>query len=200
MNNHHFTSSRQSSVDPTVISNRNELLLGAYAAIDTEYKFNQSHGSKAKPYTIFSVAIVDSLGNVKVKHESDFWNHQFPEKALVQWALSGILQYRLTIGWYTKGVRIQNEDGTFTGTDSDLKIIDDACRYYKIPSVIGFDKRGIPYVRGYHYSLCDTDSYYARLNKFDRYYHIDLYQVYKKPMVKTSIYQSRYKDLSLGSV
>lgn len=131
--NHHFTYSRQSSVDSTVISNRNELLLGAYASIDTEYRVNQSHGNKAKPYTIFSVAIVDSLGNIKVSHESNFLYHQIPEKALLQWALSEILQYRFTTGWYTKGVKLQKEDGTFTGTDSDLKIIDDACRYYNIP-------------------------------------------------------------------
>ena len=114
--------------------------------------------------------------------------------------MSEILQYKLTMGWYSKGVRLQKEDGTFSGTDSDLKIIDDACRYYNIPSIIGFDKRRIPYVRGYQYDLCNIDPYYARLNKFDWYYHIDLYQVYKKPMVKTMIYQNKYKDLGLDSV
>src|SRR5204863_4874863 len=56
------------------------------------------------------------------------------------------------------------------------------------------------YVRGYDYSICNIDPYYANLNKFDWYYHIDLYQVYKKPVVKTIIYQNKYKDLNLGSV
>ena len=37
-------------------------------------------------------------------------------------------------------------------------------------------------------------------NKFDYYYHIDLYNVYKKPLVKSIIYNNRYKDLSLDSV
>ena len=184
------------SDDPS--SQRNKLLLGIYAAIDTEYRTNGN--SNAKPYTIFAIAIVDSIGNIKVKHESDFVDSQFPEKELVKWAMSEILQYKLTMGWYSKGVRLQKEDRTFSGTDSDLKIIDDACRYYNIPSIIGFDKRRIPYVRGYQYDLCNIDPYYARLNKFDWYYHIDLYQVYKKPMVKTMIYQNKYKDLGLDSV
>jgi DNA polymerase elongation subunit (family B) len=143
---------------------------------------------------------VDSLGNLEVKHELDFANCQHPEKELVQWAMSEILKYRLTIGWYSKGVRLQKEDGTFSGKDSDLKIIDQVCRYYNIPSIIGFNKRDVPYVRGYPYGLCNIDPYYSNLNKFGWYYHIDLYQVYKKPMIKTIIYQNKYKDLNLDSV
>ena len=177
---------------------RNELLRGVYAAIDTEYRANENNN--AKPYTIFAVSIVDSLGDVKVKHESDFASYPDPEKELVQWAMSVILQYRLTIGWYSKGVKLQKEDGTFSGRDSDLKIIDQACQYYNIPSIIGYDRSGIPYVRGYHYGLCNIDPSYSNLNKFSWYYHIDLYQVYKKPMIKTIIYQNKYKDLNLDSV
>jgi hypothetical protein len=61
---------------------RNELLRGIYAAIDTEYRTNENNN--AKPYTIFAVAIIDSLDIVKVKHESDFANCQYPEKELVK--------------------------------------------------------------------------------------------------------------------
>jgi DNA polymerase elongation subunit (family B) len=114
--------------------------------------------------------------------------------------MSEVLKYKLTVGWYSKGVRFQKEDGTFSGKDSDLKIIDQACQYYNIPSIIGYDKRGIPYVRGYDYKLCSLDPHYANQNKFDWYYHIDLYQVYKKPMIKTIIYQNKFKDLNLDSV
>ncbi len=113
--------------------------------------------------------------------------------------MTEILKYRLTIGWYSKGVRLQDkETGAFSGKDSDLKVIDSICKYYDIPSIIGFDKRGVPYVRGYHYSL--ENDYYLQQNKFDYYYHIDLYNVYKKPLVKSIIYNNRYKDLSLESV
>ena len=112
--------------------------------------------------------------------------------------MTEILKYRLTIGWYSKGVRLKNkETGAFSGKDSDLKVIDSICRYHNIPSIIGFDKRGIPYVRGYHY---DLNHYYLRQNKFDWYYHIDLYNIYKKPLVKSIIYHNIYKDLSLKTV
>jgi hypothetical protein len=173
------------------ISHRNELLNDVYAAIDVEYRVNENDRNNLKPYTIFAVAIVDSLDIVKVRHESDFANCQYPEKELVKWTMSEVLKYRFTIGWYSKGVRLQKEDGTFSGRDSDLKIIDQACQYYNIPSIIGYDRRGIPYVRGYHYGLCNIDPYYSNLNKFSWYYHIDLYQVYKKPMIKTIIYQNK---------
>jgi DNA polymerase, archaea type len=172
---------------------RNELLSQPYASIDTEYRKNGNR------YSIFAVAIVDSLGNIKVKHESDFCEYPQPERDLVKWAMNEILQYKLTIGWYSKGVRLRKEDGSYTGKNSDLKIIDDACRSYNIPSIIGFDKRGVPYVRGYEYNLCNTNAFYASKNRFDWYYHIDLYNIYKKHMVK-AIYQNRYKNLDLDSV
>lgn len=179
-------------------SHRNELLTNNYASIDIEFRFDQNN--KNKQYSIFAVAIVDSLGNTKVRHESHFANYQYPEKELVLWVISEILRYRLTIGWYSKGVRIQKQDGTFSGKDSDLKIIDDVCQYYDIPSIIGFDKRGVPYIRGYDYHLCVTSPFYARMNKFNWYYHIDLYQIYNKPLVKIMIYQNKYKDLKLDTV
>jgi DNA polymerase I len=177
---------------------RNELLRsGPYAAIDTEYRQTDN---KSKRYELFAAAIVDSDGNIKAVHELDFVTSKNPEKELVIWIMNQILQYRLTLGWYSKGVKLRKDDGSFTGRDSDLKVIDDACRYYNIPSVIAFDKRGIPYLRGYSYGLCNQNTYYASKNRFDWYYHIDLYQIYKKPMVKTAIYHNKYRDLSLNSV
>src|SRR3982751_6177065 len=96
---------------------RNELLYQPYAAIDTEYR---KIGNR---YSIFAVAIVDSLGNIKVKHESDFCNYPQPEKGLIKWTMNEILQYKLTIGWYSKGVRLKKEGGSYTGKNSDLKMI-----------------------------------------------------------------------------
>jgi DNA polymerase I len=174
-------------------SQRNELLCQPYAAIDTEYRKNGNR------YSIFAVAIVDSLGNIKVKHELDFYEYPRPEKEIVKWTMSEILQYKLTIGWYSKGVRLKKDDGSYSGKNSDLKIMDDACRFYNIPSIIGFDKRGVPYIRGYHYSLCNNNAYNASKNRFDWYYHIDLYNIYKKTMVK-NIYENKYKSLDLESV
>ena len=181
-----------------LIRSRNELLRsGAFAAIDTEYIHTNN---KDKRYELFATAIVDSDGSVKAAHKLDFANSKNPEKELVIWIMNQILQYKLTLGWYSKGVKLRKADGSFTGRDSDLKVIDDVCRYYNIPSIIAFDKRGVPYIRGYSYELCNQNTYYTSKNRFDWYHHIDLYQVYKKPMVKAVIYHNKFRDLSLDSV
>ena len=175
---------------------RNELLSDNYAAIDTEYI--RTNNPK-KPFDLIAVAFVNSKGTIISKHLSDFNNHSKPEQALVEWTMTEILKYRLTIGWYSKGIRLQNKKtGTFLGKDSDLKVIDSVCKYYDIPSIIGFDIRGIPYVRGYSPRL--ENDYYLQQNKFHYYYHIDLYNVYQKPLIKSIIYNNKYKDLSLESV
>ena len=178
---------------------RSELFTGDYAAIDTEYIQTKN---PRKAFDLIAIAIVDSKGNIKSRHISDFEEYPNPEKVLVEWTMSELLKYKLTIGWYSKGVRLQNkQNGTFTGKDSDLKVIDSVCKYYDIPSVIAFDKRGVPFLRGYNYSVSLRDNYYLqRHNKFYYYYHIDLYNVYKKPLVKSVIYNNKYKDLSLESV
>jgi len=83
---------------------RNELLLRPYAAVDLEYRYNEKYTDK--PYSIFAAAIVDSLGNVKSRHESDFADYHHPENLFFFFIMNELLQYKLTIGWYTKGVRI----------------------------------------------------------------------------------------------
>lgn len=135
---------------------------------------------------------MDSDGEIQVKHIMDFQNYPQPEKELVKWFMHEILKYKLTIGWYSKGVRIQKDDGTYEGKDSDLKVLDSVCKFYKISSVIKFDRRGVPYVSGFQHRWTKISSY--------RYYHIDLYQIYKKPLVKSIIYRNLYKDLSLDTV
>jgi DNA polymerase, archaea type len=176
---------------------RNELLKGAYAAIDTEFKVNA--GNKSKPFTIFAGSIVDNTGRAQFRHITDFYEKD-PEKELLIWLMREMLNYELTIGWYSKGVRIVKEDGSIEGKDSDLKVIDSVCRYYNIPSIIASDRRGIPYVRGYDYDLIRISPEHASQNKFDWYYHIDLFQVYRKPMVKSIIYGNKYKSLGLDAV
>jgi hypothetical protein len=99
------------SVNKTSTSHRNELRNGVFAAIDIEYYKNDSNsGDQKPPYTIFAVSIVDSIGNVKAKHIFDFADEELPEKALVEWTMREILKYNLTIGWYTRGVEITDEE------------------------------------------------------------------------------------------
>jgi DNA polymerase elongation subunit (family B) len=176
---------------------RNELLKVPYAAIDLEWKFHPNN--KTKPYTLYAASIVDSDGKTHAKHIMNFSSSE-PEKELAIWFIRKVLQYQLTIGWYSKGVRIQKDDGTWKGKDSDLKVLDIVCQYYKIPSIIIFDQRGNPYVQGYDLPSFKISSYNASLNKHSYYYHIDLFRVYKKPFVRFMIYQNKYKDLSLDAV
>jgi DNA polymerase I len=182
----------------TVQNSRHYLLDGVYAAIDTEYQVNSDN--KSKPYTIFAASVVDSEGRVKVKHVSDFQDKLKPEEELVIWLMEEMLKYKLTIGWYSMGVRLQKEDGTYEGKDSDLKVIDSVCKFHNIPSIISYNLRGIPFVGGYDYELRQRSPHHQTVNKFNKYYHVDLYQIYKKPLVKSIIYQNKYRDLSLDTV
>lgn len=185
------------SVLRTIQNLRHWLLTKPYAAIDTEFKTN--YENKSKPFTMFAASIVDNLGSCQFRHISDFHSQQ-PEKELTTWLMGQILGFRLTVGWYSKGVKLKREDGTFEGRDSDLKVIDSVCAYYDIPSIIGFNQIGVPYVKGYDEQLCENERRYALWNRFQRYHHIDLYQVYKKPVVKSLIYNNKYRSLSLNAV
>ena len=176
---------------------RNELLRQPYAAFDLEYRYDENNSQK--PYTIFAAAIVDSLGNIKAKHELDFASELLPEKELLKWIMSEILQYRLTIGWNTKGVRIQNSRGKFSGINSDLNIIDEACKFYDISSIVALDRRGVPYIRGHNMRNFSAFPTIRKLSKFGYYYHIDLYNIYKKEMVM-GIYNGKYLNLKLDTV
>ncbi len=191
----------QASFPPTSKSQfnlqRNGLLLYPYAALDLEYRYDKKNPDKS--YTIYAAAIVDSLGNIKSRHELDFANHPQAEKELVGWVINEILQYELTIGWNTKGVRIQNSRGKFSGIDSDLKIIDEACKFYDISSIVAFDRRGVPYIRGHDIRNFSAVSTIRKLNKFNYYYHIDLYNIYKKKMVM-DIYHDSYRNCKLDTV
>ena len=117
--------------------------------------------------------------------------------------MNEILQYRLTIGWNTKGIRIKKKDKKgkerYSGKILILKLIDNVCKYYNIPSIIGFDRRGVPYIRGYDYELCNIRPISTRKNKFNYYYHIDLYNIYNKKMV-IDIYHGKYRNRKLGTV
>jgi DNA polymerase elongation subunit (family B) len=188
---------RATSANTNYNIQRNELLRQPYAAFDLEYRYDENNSQKL--YTIFAAAIVDSLGNIKAKHELDFARELQPEKELVKWIMSEILQYKLTIGWNTKGVRIQNSRGKFCGINSDLKIIDEACKFYDISSIVAFDRRGVPYIRGHDMRNFSAVPTIRKLNKFRYYYHIDLYNVYKKEMVM-GIYNGKYLNLKLDTV
>ena len=180
-------------IDPS-LPKRFPLLSLPYASFDFEYqKFKKRN-------VIFAVSFVDNLGNAQTRHISDFVLAipKYPELGLVQWTNYQLLQYPLTFGWYSKGVRRQEMDEQtgawyYKGKDSDLKILDGVCQHYNYPSVIKFTKRGTPYVKGY------TDPAYKHLNQFYKYCHIDLHEVYKKQIIRFAC-KNKYPNLGLGTV
>ena len=111
-------------IDPS-LPKRFPLLSLPYASFDFEYqKFKKRN-------VIFAVSFVDNLGNAQTRHISDFVQAipKYPELGLVQWTNYQLLQYPLTFGWYSKGVRRQEMDEEtgawhYKGKDSDLKILD----------------------------------------------------------------------------
>ena len=138
-------------------------------AIDTEFETNPNN--KEKPYSLFAVCLVDNKGKAEYRHVSDFDQGGQGEKSLVIWFMAKILEYQLTIGWYSRGMKQQKEDGTMMGKDSDLVVIDSVCKYYGIRSIVEYTMAG-PYVRGYQ-SEQRNDSMCTSFNRFSRYYHID---------------------------
>ena len=70
---------------------------------------------------MYAVSVVNSEGGIQAKHTTDFQNHPQPEKGLVKWFIREILKNKLTLGWYSKGVRLKKDNGTYEGKDSDLK-------------------------------------------------------------------------------
>jgi DNA polymerase elongation subunit (family B) len=77
--------------------------------------------------------------------------------------------------------------------------MDEACKFYDISSIVAFDRRGVPYIRGHDMRNFSTISTIRKLNKFGYYYHIDLYNIYKKEMVM-GIYNGKYLNLKLDTV
>jgi DNA polymerase I len=75
---------------------------------------------------------------------------------------------------------VNNDGGSNSSFDPDLAVLHERCQKYGIPSPIGFTKSGRPYIK--------------------RRKHIDLCQVYAKPMIKTTIYKNLYRTAKLDDV
>ena len=66
------------------------------------------------------------------------------------------------------------------GVDSDLVVLHNRCVANNVDSIIDFNSAGIPYIRSQT--------------------HIDLHNVFGKPMVQTTIFKNAYRTLRLGEV
>ena len=131
---------------------------------------------------IIAAAFVDSNGNSKILHISDFPNSDNPEHELLVSLNQELLKYDLSIGWYSTGVAKYHEDTQeyLDGVDSDLIILHNRCLANGVLSIVDFNNAGIPYIRGQK--------------------HIDLHSVFGKPMVQTTIFKNSYRILKLDEV
>lgn len=66
------------------------------------------------------------------------------------------------------------------GADSDLLILHNRCIANDVDSIVDFNSVGIPYIRGQT--------------------HIDLYNVFGKPMIQTTIFKNNYRTVKLDDV
>jgi DNA polymerase I len=92
------------------------------------------------------------------------------------------MKYDFSIGWYSTGVAKYHEDTQeyLDGVDSDLAVFHNRCLETDVDSIVDFNSIGIPYIRGQK--------------------HIDLCNVFGKPMVQTTIFKNAYRTLRLDEV
>lgn len=120
---------------------------------------------------ICAAGFVDDQGNNKVLHITDFNNSE----QLLLWAIrEEVINCPLSIGWNTTGT------GHADGVDSDLTVLNERFIKNGQTSIIGYDNKGFPFVEGSR--------------------HIDLYKVFRNPIIRTSVFNNRYRSLKLNDV
>jgi DNA polymerase, archaea type len=93
-----------------------------------------------------------------------------------------LLKYDFSMGWYSTGIARYHEDTQeyLDGIDSDLAVLHNRCLANDVDSIVEFNYAGIPYIRNQA--------------------HIDLYNVFGKPIVQTTIFKNAYRTLKLDEV
>ena len=88
---------------------------------------------------------MDSQGNYKVLHISDYSSSDSPEYELLLDIKKELLKYDYSLGWYSTGVAIYHEDTQeyLDGVDSDLAILHNRCIANGVDSIVDFNNAGI---------------------------------------------------------
>ncbi|MGC2573942.1 MAG: hypothetical protein WA364_20695, partial [Candidatus Nitrosopolaris sp.] len=141
-----------------IYNNNNNIFSKPYVAFDCEWLQESSS-------TLLAAAFVDSDGNTLALHVSDYSDSANPEAELVKRVNQQLLRYDCSIGWYSTGIARYHEDTHeyLDGVDSDLAILHNRCVTNDVDSIVEFNSAGRPYIRSQ--------------------IHIDLYNVFSKPMV-----------------
>ena len=138
--------------------------------------------SKLASCSLFAAAFVDSNGSTNVLHITEYTNTGNPEAGLLKSINRELLKYEFSIGWYSTGIARYHEDTLdyLDGHNSDLSILHNRCIANDVDTIVDFNSVGIPYIRGQT--------------------HIDLYNVFGKPMIQTTIFKNKYRTLKLNDV
>src|SRR5215831_19373918 len=146
-----------------------------YVAFDFEW-------SQESSSTLLAAAFVDSDGNTKALHISEYSCSTNPEAEFIKMINQELLKYDFSMGWYTTGTARYHEDTQeyLDGVDSDLSILHNRCLENGVYSIVEFNSVGIPYIRNQR--------------------HIDLYNVFGKPIVQAAIFKNAYRTLKLDEV
>jgi DNA polymerase elongation subunit (family B) len=157
-----------------------------YVAFDLEWSTQKEHLSDplttaTAPTQITAAAFINNLGNNTVLHITEFSGSDNPEYELLLRIIQELTKYEFSIGWYTTGVAQYHEDTQeyLDGVNSDLVVLHSRCIANGIDSIINLSTI-TPYINGQ--------------------IHIDLYSVFGKPMIQTSIFKNAYRTLKLDEV
>jgi DNA polymerase elongation subunit (family B) len=130
-----------------------------------------------------AASFVDSFGLKKVFLIKDY-EKTFgikAEYALLLEIINLLAKYEYSFGWYSKGFESYNDQKKrIEGRNSDLVMLDKRLKANGIPSIVGFNRFGTPYII--------------------QASHIDAMKLYEKPMVKVSIYKNKYTGMALDMV
>jgi hypothetical protein len=80
----------------------------------------------------------------------------------------------LSVGWNTIGTEQTN------GIDSDLTVLNERFIKNSLPSIIGYNSKGLPFVEGHS--------------------HVDFYRVFRNKIIRTSLFNNKFRSLGLNDV
>jgi DNA polymerase elongation subunit (family B) len=112
---------------------------------------------------IEAASFVDSYGNAEVKFREHHFNGS--ESELLKWIMGKILNYEWSIGWNTQG----HSNNAGSVKTSDLSILYERCKANGRNCIVSLGSKGVPYLG-------------------NGIKHIDLCNVYGKPIVKNGMY------------
>src|SRR5690606_13785853 len=133
---------------------------------------------------IIAAAFVDGKGNQKVIHIDDFssFGDQAEANLLIQ-INKELSNYRYSYGYNSTSVANYDKvTGKYIEEiDSDLYVLHSRCKANNIDPIVEFNYSGVPYIKGDHT-------------------HFDLYNIFSKSMIQTTIYKNKYRTFKLSEV